>query len=118
MIDVNEYLKSFYKGTKNPSLNAMKYFMDKYDNFEKNMKFIHIAGTNGKGSCTEIISNILQKEGFKVGKFLSPHLIRYNERISINGNFTRRGYYEIYCIIKRIYSIFSIVLSGISYCHI
>ena len=85
MIDVNEYLKNFYKGTKNPSLNAMKYFMDIYDNFEKQMKFIHIAGTNGKGSCTEIISNILIKQGYRVGKFLSPHLIRYNERISING---------------------------------
>lgn len=85
MIDVNDYLKNFYKGTKNPSLKAMQYFMDIYDNFEKQMKFIHIAGTNGKGSCTEITSNILVKQGYKVGKFLSPHLIRYNERISING---------------------------------
>jgi len=49
------------------------------------MKFIHIAGTNGKGSCTETISNILVKQGYKVGKFLSPHLVTYNERISING---------------------------------
>lgn len=85
MIDVNEYLKNFYKGTKNPSLKAMQYFMNIYNNFERQMKFIHIAGTNGKGSCTEIISNILVKQGYKVGKFLSPHLIRYNERISING---------------------------------
>ncbi len=85
MIDVNEYLKGFYKGTKDPSLNAMQYFMDKYNNFEKKMKFIHIAGTNGKGSCVEIISNILRVQGYRVGKFLSPHLIRYNERISING---------------------------------
>lgn len=85
MIDVNEYLKNFYKGTKNPSLKAMKYFMNIYNNFEKKMKFIHIAGTNGKGSCIEIISNILVNQGYKVGKFLSPHLIRYNERISING---------------------------------
>ena len=85
MIDVNEYLKGFYKGTKEPSLKAMYYFMDKYNNFEKEMKFIHIAGTNGKGSCVEIISNILKIQGYKVGKFLSPHLIRYNERISVNG---------------------------------
>lgn len=85
MIDVNEYLKNFYKGTKNPSLKAMQYFMDIYDNFEKQMKFVHIAGTNGKGSCTEILSNILIKQGYKVGKFISPHLIKYNERISING---------------------------------
>lgn len=85
MIDVNEYLKGFYKGTKEPSLKAMHYFMDKYNNFEKEMKFIHIAGTNGKGSCVEIVSNILKIQGYRVGKFLSPHLIRYNERISING---------------------------------
>lgn len=83
--NIEEYLNNFFKGTKNPSLHAMKYFMDEYDNFEKEMKFIHIAGTNGKGSCTEMISNILIKQGYKVGKFLSPHLIRYNERISING---------------------------------
>lgn len=85
MIDINEYLRGFYKGTKNPSLNAMRFFMEKYDNFEKKMKFIHIAGTNGKGSCTEMISSILVSQGYKVGKYISPHLIRFNERISING---------------------------------
>lgn len=84
MIKVEEYLNNFFKGTKNPSLKAMEYFVKSYENFEKDMKFIHIAGTNGKGSCTEIISNILEKQGYKVGKFLSPHLISYNERISIN----------------------------------
>ena len=83
--NVEEYLNNFFKGTKNPSLNAIKYFMNKYNYFEKEMNFIHIAGTNGKGSCTEMISNILIKQGYKVGKFLSPHLIKYNERISING---------------------------------
>lgn len=85
MLDIQKYLNKFFKGTKNPSLNAMKFFMNEYNNFEKQMKFIHIAGTNGKGSCVEIISNILTKQGYKLGKFLSPHLIKYNERISING---------------------------------
>lgn len=85
MINVEEYLNNFFRATKNPSLKAMQYFIDSYDNFDKDMEFIHIAGTNGKGSCTEIISNILIKQGYKVGKFMSPHLIRYNERISING---------------------------------
>lgn len=85
MINIDTYLNNFYKGSSSPSLKSMKYFMDIYDDFEKEMKFIHIAGTNGKGSCTEIISNILVTQGYKVGKFLSPHLIKYNERISING---------------------------------
>lgn len=84
MINVEEYLNNFYRGTKNPSLKAMKYFLKKFNNFEKNMKFIHIAGTNGKGSCAEIIANILMNQGYKVGKFMSPHLIRYNERITVN----------------------------------
>lgn len=85
MINIEEYLNNFFKGTKNPSLEAMQYFMDEYNNFQENMKFIHVAGTNGKGSCVEMISNILVKQGYKVGKFISPHLVRYNERISING---------------------------------
>lgn len=85
MIDTEKYLKNFYKGTKNPSLDAMKYFVNEYNNFQNKMKFIHIAGTNGKGSCVETISNILVIQGYKVGKFISPHLIKYNERISING---------------------------------
>lgn len=85
MINIEEYLNNFFKGTKNPSLDAMQYFMDEYNNFQENMKFIHVAGTNGKGSCVETISNILVKQGYKVGKFSSPHLVRYNERIIING---------------------------------
>lgn len=87
MIDIEKYLGNFYRGSKDISLSldAMRYFMDEYNNFQKEMKFIHIAGTNGKGSCTEIINNILVNQGYKVGKFLSPHLIKYNERISING---------------------------------
>lgn len=85
MIDIKKYLDQFFKGTKDPSLKAMQFFMNEYNNFEKKMKFIHIAGTNGKGSCTEIISNILIKQGYKVGKFISPHLVKYNERMSING---------------------------------
>ena len=89
MIQVEEYFKGFYKGTMKQSLESMEYFMNEYNNFEKEMKFIHIAGTNGKGSCTEIMNNILIKQGYKVGKFLSPHLIKYNERISIdNKNIT------------------------------
>lgn len=83
--DVEEYFDKFNNGTEKPSLKAMNYFVNEYNNLHEKMRFIHIAGTNGKGSCTEIISNILIKQGYKVGKFLSPHLVRYNERISING---------------------------------
>lgn len=83
-MDVKKYLQGFFAGTKNPSLDAMRFFMDKLNHPEKELKFIHIAGTNGKGAVTEMISNILLNSGYKVGKFMSPHLIRYNERIQIN----------------------------------
>jgi hypothetical protein len=48
-------------------------------------KSIHIAGTNGKGSTCAIVSSILMEAGLKVGLYTSPHLIRFNERIRING---------------------------------
>lgn len=65
---VEEYLKKFDNVTKNPSLDAMKYFMKEFDNPHKKLKIIHIAGTNGKGSCCEMINNILVKAGYKVRK--------------------------------------------------
>lgn len=51
----------------------------------KDMKYIHIAGTNGKGSTASFISTMLKEYGYKVGLFTSPYLERFNERITING---------------------------------
>lgn len=83
-MNVEKYLQRFFKGSKEPSLKAINFFMHKLNHPEKSLKVIHIAGTNGKGSCTEILTNIFIECGYKVGKFISPHLIKYNERISIN----------------------------------
>lgn len=84
-MNIEEYFNNFYKGTKNPTLKAMEYFIEELGHPEKQLKIIHIAGTNGKGSTTEMLANILTKNGYKVGKYISPHLIKYNERISVNG---------------------------------
>lgn len=54
-------------------------------NPENKIKTIHVTGTNGKGSVTSMITNILLAANLKVGKFTSPHLVAYNERINING---------------------------------
>ena len=83
-MNVKKYFEEFYKTTKNPTLKAMEYFMDELGHPEKKVKIIHIAGTNGKGSVTEMLTNILVKNGYKVGKYMSPHLLEYNERISVN----------------------------------
>ncbi|MBR5952010.1 MAG: bifunctional folylpolyglutamate synthase/dihydrofolate synthase [Pseudobutyrivibrio sp.] len=66
-------------------------FMTALDHPDRGMHFIHIAGTNGKGSVAAFVSSILQaasfasEKSFKVGLFTSPHLIDYTERIQING---------------------------------
>ncbi len=54
------------------------------DNPQKNLNFIHIAGSNGKGSTAAILEEILVQSGYKTGKFISPHLFSYNERITVN----------------------------------
>lgn len=54
-------------------------------NPEKKLKFVHIGGTNGKGSTAACIASILQKAGYKTGLYTSPYLYRFNERMQING---------------------------------
>ena len=54
-------------------------------NPEKNLKCIHVAGTNGKGSTSHMLASILQEAGYKVGLYTSPHLKDFRERIKING---------------------------------
>ncbi|MBK8946769.1 MAG: bifunctional folylpolyglutamate synthase/dihydrofolate synthase [Ignavibacteriae bacterium] len=55
-------------------------------NPQNEFKSIHVAGSNGKGSTCSFIASILQEHGFKVGLYTSPHFVRFNERIRINGN--------------------------------
>ncbi|CAN1557488.1 FolC Folylpolyglutamate synthase [Flavobacteriaceae bacterium] len=52
-------------------------------NPEKNLKFIHVAGTNGKGSTSHLLASVLQEAGYKVGLYTSPHLKDFRERIKI-----------------------------------
>lgn len=58
---------------------------DYLGNPEKEIKTIHIAGTNGKGSTSSMIASVLQEAGYKVGLYTSPHLKDFRERIKING---------------------------------
>ena len=56
-------------------------------NPQNGLKYIHVAGTNGKGSVTHITASILQEQGYKVGVFVSPHSVDYRESIKINGKY-------------------------------
>ena len=66
-------------------LDNIKNFLDHIGNPQDRLKVIHVAGSNGKGSTAAFLSSILQELGNKVGLYTSPHFVRYNERIKING---------------------------------
>jgi len=68
-----------------PGLERMEWLLKRLGNPEKNLKFIHIAGTNGKGSTLSFISKVLIESGYKVGMFTSPYLIEFTNRIQTNG---------------------------------
>lgn len=85
-MDIEKYLSTFDKFTKDPNLDVMNYLMNEFGNPHKKTKFVHVAGTNGKGSVCEMLANVLIKSGYNVGKFISPHLIKFNDGIYINNN--------------------------------
>lgn len=84
-MNLEKYFKQFEKRAKNPTLEAMIWLMKELGNPQEKIKMIHIAGTNGKGSVCEMLNSVLVKANYKVGKYMSPHLIKMNERITING---------------------------------
>jgi dihydrofolate synthase/folylpolyglutamate synthase len=62
------------------------------NNPQDNLKFIHIAGTNGKGSVTHALASILQESGLKVGVFCSPHYKDFRERVKVNNKFISKDF--------------------------
>ena len=68
-----------------PGLDRISELCERLGNPEKNLKFIHVAGTNGKGSTASMLSSILQCAGYKVGLYTSPFIYRFNERMRVNG---------------------------------
>jgi dihydrofolate synthase/folylpolyglutamate synthase len=66
-------------------LSRIRNFLKSIDNPQNKIKFVHIAGTNGKGSTANFISEILKSGGYKTALYTSPHLVDITERIKING---------------------------------
>ena len=73
-----------WKGSR-PGLERTIELTARLGNPQNALKFIHIAGTNGKGSTSAMLAAILQKAGYKVGLYTSPFIIRFNERMRIDG---------------------------------
>lgn len=87
-MNLNDFLTQFqFMTSDKPNLNAMNWFMEKLNYPNKKLKFIHVAGTNGKGSICEMLSKILISANYTVGKYISPYLITANEAICINNEY-------------------------------
>jgi len=80
-----EYLMSLENRGVKFGLNNIRFLLDAAGNPHHQYTAIHVAGTNGKGSAVSYIGNALRTAGLRVGMYTSPHLVRFNERIVING---------------------------------
>jgi len=78
-----EYIHGARKFGSKLGLHNMKVLLGLMDNPQKNLRFVHVAGTNGKGSTSAFIANILMKAGYKTGLYTSPYIQRFTERMRI-----------------------------------
>ncbi len=90
-----EYIEGIQSYGIVPGLSSITELCRLIGNPQENLKFVHISGTNGKGSTLAYISTILKCAGFKVGRYISPVIFEYRERIQVNGrNITKDGLCE------------------------
>jgi len=83
--DTLEYIHNVkWQGSK-PGLDRTRELLQKLGNPEKELKFVHVAGTNGKGSTCICIANVLKQAGYKTGLYISPFVLRFNERMQVDG---------------------------------
>ena len=72
------------KFKKIPTLDRMRLFLERLGNPQKGLKYVHVTGTNGKGSTVAMLRSMLMAAGLNVGSFTSPFITRFNERIALN----------------------------------
>lgn len=80
-----EYIHSVCWQKNAPGLARTRELLGKLGNPQKSLRFIHVAGTNGKGSTCAMLASVLGKAGYRVGLYTSPFIVRFNERMQIDG---------------------------------
>lgn len=80
-----EYIKNIERSGSDYGIERMRELLDLLGAPDRHLKFVHIAGTNGKGSVSAYLTSILKEAGYKVGTYNSPSVFCYNERWLING---------------------------------
>jgi len=84
-IEALQYIKDSLKFGSILGLDRIERLLERMDNPHRKLKYVHVAGTNGKGSTVAFISSILMAAGYRVGTYTSPSIERFNERIRVNG---------------------------------
>ena len=80
-----EYIHAVQWAGHKPGLTRTRTLLAALGDPHKQLRFVHVAGTNGKGSTAAMIASCLQAAGYRVGLYTSPFINRFNERIQING---------------------------------
>ena len=80
-----QYIEGYTWSPDRIGLYRIRELLHRLGNPQKQLKFVHIAGSNGKGSTCAMLASILQKAGYHTGLFTSPHLVRYEERMQADG---------------------------------
>ncbi|MFD3156091.1 bifunctional folylpolyglutamate synthase/dihydrofolate synthase [Haloimpatiens sp. FM7330] len=98
--EVMNYVNNTAKLGSNLGLERTEKLLELLGNPHKKLKCIHIAGTNGKGSTTSMISQIMRQAGYKVGMYTSPYIEEFEERIQINGENISKN--DLVCVINKV----------------
>lgn len=80
-----EYIHSRPKFSEKPGLHRISALLELLGKPQDRLKFVHVAGTNGKGSTVAMSANVLRASGYRVGMFISPFVLDFRERIQVNG---------------------------------
>lgn len=86
-----DYIHSLGNFSLPPTLDRIKTVLAKLGNPQNEIKAIHIAGTNGKGSVSAMLASAFKEAGYKTGLFISPYIIEFTERIQINGEYIEKN---------------------------
>ena len=80
-----EYIHSVSWMGSRPGLDRTRELLSLMGNPQNNLRFVHVAGTNGKGTTCSYIANVLKESGYRVGLYTSPYVVDFRERFRING---------------------------------
>ncbi|MDV3347443.1 folylpolyglutamate synthase/dihydrofolate synthase family protein [Leptothoe sp. LEGE 181152] len=83
-LSIDDFLASFGRFGVNLGLSRIEVLLECLDNPQERVPIVHVAGTNGKGSVCAYVASVLAEAGYRVGRYTSPHLLTWNERICIN----------------------------------